>query len=99
MEGLEIDCLEGQEELRGKYHIKCVTGASQQSSFGLLARVHEIRIVHLLGSIAHAAKSCHSNVEFCFVHIFHHSFEIIRVVVYTLVHVREVRAENTDIIV
>jgi len=91
--------LEGEEEIREKYYIKCLTESSQQSSVGLLARVDEIRVVHLLGSVADAAKSSHSNVVFSFAHIVHHFYEMNRSVDFILLNVREVRAANTDIII
>jgi hypothetical protein len=94
-----MDYVEGEEEIRGKYYIKCVTGPSQQSSVGLLARVYEIRIVHYQGSLDHVPKSCDGNVVFSFAHIVHHFVEVIRFVSFILLHVREVRAANTDIII
>jgi hypothetical protein len=75
-------------------------GLHNRDLIHLLAPVHKVRVVHQSGSVALAAKSCHSNVVHSSVHIVHHFGERIHfVVVYILFHVSEVGAANTDIII
>jgi len=76
-----------------------VKGPSEQSSVGLLAHVYEIRIVHQQGSLDHAAESSHGNVVFFCAHIVQHFGERINFADCILLHVREVRAANMDIII
>jgi len=81
-----------------RLRVKCVTGPSQQSSASLLVRVQEIRKVHPHGSLGHEVKSSHGNVVFSCVHAVHHVGERILFLPYILLHVREVRAKNMNII-